>query len=174
MEDLFQEIEKGLSVGLYHMALGLTLCIPDMCAALQSENGQTTGKKYRNWYRENFTDDQNLLSAEDCYSFRCSFLHQGTTQENGSRYARIVFAEPGPMTMHNNVFINKVKKGNELIEERVLNIDIEIFCTIMINSASRWIQKVKDTEVFKRNSEKAFSKYPEGLSPYIVGVPVYS
>ncbi|MFD0768880.1 hypothetical protein ACFQZ1_08130 [Bacillus sp. CGMCC 1.60114] len=160
MEDLFNEIERGLDAGVYHLSLGIALCIPDICAALQSEDGKTSGRKYKEWYN-NYVGNKLMMSADDCYYFRCSFLHQGSTQHEKSNYKRIIFAEPGPNVFHNNV-INDA-----------LNIDVKIFCNDLITSARQWLKVVKNDENFIRNHANSFKRYPNGLPPYIGGVPVY-
>jgi hypothetical protein len=161
MEDLFNEIERGLDAGVYHLSLGIALCIPDICAALQSDDGKTNGKKYKEWYNR-YVGDKIVMTADDCYYFRCSFLHQGSTQHEKSQYGRIIFVEPNPMgVFHNNVL------------EGALNIDVRIFCRDLINSARQWLIDVKDDDIFMRNHENSFKRYPNGLAPYIVGIPVY-
>ncbi|MCA1027804.1 hypothetical protein LCM23_17050 [Cytobacillus kochii] len=161
MEDLFNEIERGLNAKVYHLSLGMALCIPDICAALQSEDGQTSGRKYKDWYSE-YVGDKISMTADDCYYFRCSFLHQGSTRHKNSRYDRVIFIEPNPrVVMHNNIIDN------------VLNIDIEIFCQEIINAACTWLEHIKDDNTFRNNHQHSFRRYPNGLEPFIVGVPVY-
>ncbi|WP_394557828.1 hypothetical protein [Priestia aryabhattai] len=162
MEDLFNEIERGLDAGVYHLALGTALCIPDICAGLQSEDGKTSGRKYKEWYNS-YVGDKIRMSANDCYYFRCSFLHEGSTQHERSNYDRVLFIEPNATTaiLHNNIL------------EGALNIDIRIFCNDLIKSAREWLEDVKDNETYIKNHEKSFKRYPNGIAPYIVGVPVY-
>lgn len=38
----------------------------------------------------------------------------------------------------------------------------------------KWYEKVNNNENFKNNYRKVFKKYPNGISPYIVGIPVYA
>ncbi|MFE6135595.1 hypothetical protein [Bacillus sp. NPDC057893] len=162
MEDLFNEIERGLDAGVYHLSLGMALCIPDICAALQSEDGKANGNKYREWYNR-YVGDKFRMSAADCYYFRCSFLHQGSTQHEKSNYKRIIFVEPNPaFFFHNNVI------------DDVLNIDLVQFCRGLIDSARKWLAEVKEEENFIKNYSKSFKRYSEGMPPYIVGIPVYS
>ena len=52
MEVITQEIERALDAGLYYLALVCTLTLPDICAALESPTGDTSGKsgeKYKKW-----------------------------------------------------------------------------------------------------------------------------
>ena len=163
LEQTFKEIEIAVSNGLYSIALGMTLCIPDICAALESGNGKTEGNKYRKWYRNN-VGEELFLSAEDCYFFRCAFLHQGTTEHEKMTYNKVVFTIPNEhnIVAHNNIFND------------ALNLDIVLFSQTIIKAAREWLIKVQDDENFKRNMNKSFKFYPNGLPPYIVGMPLYA
>lgn len=163
MEELLKEIEKGLEVGLYQTALSMTLCLPDICGALESENGRASGEKYKAWFNEYIEKTKiGRITADDCYYFRCSFLHQYTTEHNKSNYEKIIFLEPNDtISMHNNVL------------EGALNIDINIFCISIIEAVIRWKSLKQETEEYIKNYDKTFKKHPNGISPYIVGIPVY-
>ena len=73
MKTVLSEIEKCVNLGLYQSALGMTLCIPDMCGALESENGYASRERYKKWFERNVNANVGL-SSDDCYFFRCSFL----------------------------------------------------------------------------------------------------
>jgi hypothetical protein len=45
MELLLEQIEKGLNANLYYLSLFVALCIPDICGALEPENGRADGEK---------------------------------------------------------------------------------------------------------------------------------
>lgn len=163
MDDMFNEIMRGLDAGVYQLALNMTLCIPDICAALESENGEASRSKYTAWFDKHMVDT-TMMSSADCYYFRCAFLHQGTTEHEKSRFKKILFIEPtaSPGILHNNIFND------------VLNIDVRLFCVQMIASASKWYSNIKDDPIFKANYERSFRRYPNGLQPYIGGIPVYA
>lgn len=161
MENLLTEIEKCIEHSLYQTAIGMTLAIPDMCGALESENGEASNKKYKTWFQIN-VDEGIGLSAEDCYKFRCSFLHQRSTVHQKSTYIRIVFTDPEfEGTVHNC-------EGN-----KVLNIDLRIFCFSIINAARKWLEKVKNDPNFIKNYKNGFRKNPEGVMRLIGNVNVY-
>lgn len=161
LEQLFNEIEVAVVNGFYTLALGMTLCIPDICAALESPDGKTSGRKYKDWYNR-YIKDAMPLDGDDCYYFRCAFLHQGSTQHDKSKFKQIIFVPPiMPAVFHNNEI------------NGVLNIDLKIFCNELIKGARKWLNENKDTEIFKKNYEKSFRLHPNGLSPYIVGLPVF-
>jgi len=164
MEDILNEIDRGLDARVYQLSLAWALCLPDICGALQSEDGQASKRKYINWYNEYVNQKFNgKLTAEDCYYFRCSFLHQGTTEHEKSNYKKILFVEPHATSglLHNNVL------------EGALNIDVRIFCNNILDSVREWLLEIEGSETYKRNIQKTFRRYPNGIKPYIVGIPVY-
>ena len=55
-----------------------------------------------------------------------------------------------------------------------LNIDVRIFCNDLISGAEKWLEENENTDLYKKNYDKFMRRYPHGLPPYIVGVPVIS
>lgn len=165
MEFQLTEIERALNLGLYYVALQASLALPDICGALQSDNGEASKQKYIAWYNTYAKEPgANSISGDDCYYFRCSCLHQGSTQHPRSSYSRILFLVPtgNGFIFHNNVINN------------ALNIDINIFCRNIIKAVRDWTKKVENDENYKKNYEHLLKVYPNGLRPYIVGCPVIS
>lgn len=163
MRNLLNQIQQGLEANLYYLSLFVALSMPDICGAIESENGEATGQKYENWFNKYVAPKYNdFLSGSDCYKFRCSLLHQGSSQHSKNKYSRVLFVEPSATT---NVFHNNIMND-------ALNIDVRIFCQDIINGVNQWLQEVEDTELFKANYDKFMRRYPNGLKPYIVGVPV--
>ena len=163
MDRLFDEIALAVNGGLYFLGLIATLSIPDMCAGLESADGQTTGPKYIAWFDKWVAVKYGgRVTGQDCYGLRCSLLHQGRAQPHRGLYARAIFVEPGPIgVFHNNVLND------------ALNLDIPTFCHDMIDSARQWLPTVSGTAVFQANLDAFFTRHPQGIAPYIVGVPVY-
>ena len=144
------------------MSLAWSLCLPDICAALESENGQASKKKYVDWYNK-YVGDKLKLTAEDCYYFRCSFLHQGSTEHEKSNYKKILFIEPHATA---SLFYNNTSSDS-------LIIDVRVFCKVIVESIRAWLLEVEDSEFYKQNMTKTFKRYPNGIAPYVSGIPVY-
>ena len=181
MRDVIDQLEKSLNHPVYFVSLFTALAIPDIGGALDSADGVATGERYKGWYerwaRPQFEKAvtsgipeqvrghvklENLLTGEACYRFRCSLLHQGTTQHPKSPYSRIIFVEPGATT---NTFHYNILND-------ALNIDVGSFCREIIAGAREWLDAVEGTERYKANYDKFARRYPKGLPPYIVGLPV--
>jgi hypothetical protein len=143
--------------------------IPDICGAMESSDGRATSTRYAEWFDVNIApnypalpDGSPFFSGADCYRLRCSFLHQGSTQHPKSDYSRVIFTEPASNTFHMNI-VNDA-----------LNIDIRQFCREMADAALTWLPAAEATENFQRNFPKFMQRYPEGLAPYMVGMPLIS
>jgi len=164
MRDFLSQIKKGLDQNLYLLSLFSALAIPDICGAMVSENGEASGDKYKTWFDKYIAPKYNFLNGEDCYYFRCSLLHQGSSQHNKSNYERVLFVEPSTTT---NIFHNNIM-------DNALNIDVKIFCNDLIGGAEKWLEENENTDLYKKNYDKFMRRYPNGLPPYIRGVPVIS
>jgi hypothetical protein len=162
MEDLLGQIQRALQVNLYYAALFPTLALPDICGALESPDGEANKAKYIAWFdtwvAQNYP---GTLTGDDCYYFRCSLLHQGTTHHSKSTYSRVLFLEPSVRGFaHNNILMD------------ALNLDVPTFCADMINGVKAWLPQAQRLPHFQANMSRFISRYPNGLPPYIVGVPV--
>lgn len=181
MRDVIDQLERSLDQPLYFLSLFAALAVPDIAGALESEDGLASGERYKAWYerwarpqfpkmlratlRPEIRDHvtvENPLTGDACYRFRCSLLHQGTTQHPKSSYSRIIFVEPGATsgTFHYNVFND------------ALNIDVGLFCREIAVGAREWLAVSEGTDRFRANYDRFARRYPKGLAPYIVGVPI--
>jgi hypothetical protein len=79
-----------------------------------------------------------------------------------SRFSRIFFLEPGVTSnfFHCNIF------------QDALNLDVREFCNAMLSAAQNWLAGAMGTQLFQTNYAKFLRRYPNGLPPYVVGIPV--
>lgn len=165
MKDFINQIQLALqNPSLYYLTLFASLALPDICGAMSSENGESSKEKYIQWYDQYMAHKCQFFTGEDCYYFRCSLLHQGSSQHQRSEYRRIIFVEPSATT---NIFHCNILND-------ALNLDVSVFCNDLIQSVENWLQVYENTELYKRNYERLIKRYPNGLPPYIGGVPVIS
>lgn len=167
MRIFLEQIRTSLDSNLYYVALFAALAVPDICGAIDSDDGVASKNKYMEWFDKYVapkyrSGNTKYLTGEDCYYFRCSLLHQGSSQHLHSSFSRVLFVEPTATTtvFHCNIMND------------ALNIDVRIFCDDIVAGAYEWLEKVSGTERFERNFNKFMRRYPQGLAPYIVGVPV--
>jgi hypothetical protein len=166
VEDFLDQIEAGANAtNLYYLALIGALAVPDICGGLESPDGQANGKRYAAWFDSHVAPMHGgMLTGQDCYYFRCSFLHQGRTQHPKGSFSRILFVEPHPgrPMFHMNIMND------------ALNIDVRLFCLEMVASARKWLTSVQGTEPYETNLNAFVRRYPQGLPPYFAGPPVIS
>ncbi len=165
MRDLIGQIREALqNPRLYYLTLFASLALPDICGAISSENGEANREKYIDWYNSYVAHTCHFLTGEDCYRFRCSLLHQGSSQHSKSTYTRIIFVEPSATT---NIFHCNVLND-------ALNLDVRIFCSDMVQGVEDWLQQHENTELYQKNYNRFIRRYSNGLRPYFLGVPVIS
>lgn len=166
MRNFLCQIESALEMNLYYVSLLASLAIPDICGAIDSKDGIATREKYAKWFDKYAGQKyKGKFCGEDCYRFRCSFLHQGSSQRSDAKYSRILFIEPSanmPVIAHNNILRD------------ALNIDVRKFCLDIIEGARKWLSEVEQTEQYEKNYSKFMRRYPNGLPRYIGGVPIIS
>ncbi len=163
MKDFLNQVKKALDMNLYYLALFTSLTIPDICGAMDSDDGKAKPARHVDWFNKYVAQKyRGFLTGEDCYYYRCSVLHQGSSQNPKSTYSRILFVEPSATTniLHCNILND------------ALNIDVRIFCNDIISGALLWLKENENTELYKKNYNKFMRRYSNGLSPYIGGVPV--
>lgn len=161
MEDFIEEIRAAIKGQAWLLALAGVLALPDMCAALESNDGCTTGAKYRSWVSRWLGNKYTSLDPADLYQMRCSFLHQGHARSR--TYERIIFTGVDRNVVMNNNTINEA-----------LNLDLPTFCKDIIDGVLKWQETMADNENYEKNIGNLIQWHPTGLAPYIVGVPVLS
>jgi hypothetical protein len=83
----FQEIERCRAAECYWALLHVIVILPDICAALEADNGWATQEKYVDWCRRYCpTCNLGMLTAEDYRDIRNIVLHQGRTLTQKGRY----------------------------------------------------------------------------------------
>jgi hypothetical protein len=168
MEDLLTQIEAGADApGLYFLTLAGALIVPDICGAVDANNGEATRESYRDWfdkwlgpkYRRR---DMVFLDGADCYRFRCSFLHQGRTDHPMSSVTRIAFFEPGSSEV---VFHQTLFNG-------YLFIDVQIFVRDIVMAAREWLGERQGTEPFETNLATCVKRHVGYYEPLSMVGPV--
>ena len=164
MDFLGAQIDEALDAHLYYLAVVCALTMPDICSALESEDGTTTKAKYQSWCDTWLMASYPRLSTADLYSMRCGVVHQGKLGHPDLQYSHILFTLPRPnaVVYHNN------------ITQDALNLDLETFCRDMVDSVHRWYDQAKNAPYVKANLPHIVRLYPKGLPPYFVGVPLIS
>jgi hypothetical protein len=89
----FEDAERCLAASAYWCLLHVTVCLPDVCAALQSRDGEASGLRYEKWCNRYF--GQPCLLGSERYQIRCKVLHQGRARTTKQpRYSNFAFGQP--------------------------------------------------------------------------------
>lgn len=170
MRTLISQTRKAVKSELYYLALMSALAIPDIAGALGAENGRSTRDRFAAWYEKwvhprlaESRGRENPLSGQSCYSFRCSLLHQGRSQRQNDQYSNIMFIEPG----HPNYGLHYC-----LVSGNALLIQLDEFVEEVLRGCELWLESMEGTEPFEENYGLFAKRRPQGLAPYVVGVPV--
>lgn len=166
MKDMLNQMRSANSAGLYYVALFSALAIPDICGSLAAQDGKASGARYKDWFDRWVAPKYSILGSisltgDVCYYYRCSALHQGRATHPQMPYSRIIFLEPNPRyTLHNNILND------------ALNIDLATFCEDVISGCEAWLDSVAADPTVQANMASVMQRYPQGLPPYIAGIPV--
>lgn len=172
MDELVRQIRIALNNQLYYLALYITLTLPDISGALNSDDGIATKERYIDWF-DNYVTPQNadptgnsLLTGEVAYQLRCSLLHQGKMELTNQEYSRIIFSTPEGM-MRSHCIEQQYNNG-----EIVLQLDVVEFCNQVLSGLDQFLKEYGDSEQFQENYKSFIAYYPNGISPYAIGIPL--
>lgn len=170
MNELISQIEKAIDQNLYLIALSSCLTLPDICGAINTRKGMANGQNYRSWYDEYVFPEYSALTSDECYNFRCKFLHQGQTRANKktSYYSHISFAEPRPKGQ-GKVSIN-IKQTIIKGEAGPKSIDVLEFMNAIINGVKKWMTEKSGEEYYEKNMSEAVQRREEGIPGIIAGI----
>jgi len=96
LDEVFQtywgDMEKCRQAKAYWSLLHVTICLPHICVALQSEDGEAKKKMYIAWCDRYFSNP--YLTGSERYRMRCKVLHQGRAKTNQlGRYRAFTFGQ---------------------------------------------------------------------------------
>ena len=134
-EVYWDEMARCRKAGAYWSLLHVTVCLPDICAALQSSNGRTTGSLYRAWC-DRFAPDPFLTSAER-WEMRNRLLHVGSARAKREgpqgRYSGYSFGKPS----------STGQIDHKRVERAVLHLDVGELANEIQEAVLSWIAWLK-------------------------------
>ena len=128
----WQEMERCRANKAYWSLLHVTVCIPDICGALESDNGESTKAGYIAW-SDHYLPDQLLTGAER-YRMRCKVLHQGrASTDQPGRYDGFAFTQPPTIG----------RPCHREIDGKTLVLDVGQLAVETQAGAERWFQALE-------------------------------
>lgn len=158
--NILDEAKKAIDANLWILGLMGILAVPDICVALESEKGETSGKAYKEWWGKYLGSDYRSLDSGDFWQLRCSMVHQGNTRAKS--YDRVIFPAPSPGYFHN------------IIIERVLQIDLPTLWEDVRSAVENWRKGDGDTATTLLHEREMVKWHRGGLPGYFEGVDVLS
>jgi hypothetical protein len=141
----FEDMERCRKAKAYWALLHVTVCLPDICAALETKQGKTDPNLYKRWCDNNIKNP--LLSGVERWDMRCRVLHQGRASlKKPGRYTRFAFGQP-----------SKAGKRDHLrFDAGTLHIDVGALAEEIKGGVKAWIQSLeaKPTSIDAKNVEK--------------------
>jgi hypothetical protein len=129
----WDDMDRCRRAKAYWSLLHVTVCLPDICAALQADDGETTGGKYKDWCKNNL--DGSMLTEDERRDMRNKVLHQGRALTKVSkRYKRFAFGQPA----------SNGKVDHLRVEVETLHLDVGELAKEMQQAVESWIQKLEE------------------------------
>jgi hypothetical protein len=144
---LTESIEKSLETENYYAALAVAFALPDICGKLEFPEKSST-KRFKEWFDkylqskyqdiEGGRDHMIFLNASDCYSLRCSFLHEAnddiTTQSAQKILSKIKFS---------------TEKPHQIKIMDVLCLNVNVFCQDICEGVKSWLVDIDENQEIK-------------------------
>lgn len=165
MEFILKQIEQALEKKIHYLAVVSVLTLPDVCSALEADDGRATPQRYKDWVDKHVSPIYSRLTGQDLYMLRCGVVHQGRLGPRHMQYDLIVFTIEG--AMHNNISQYDGDK-NQL----VLQLDANHFCHDLIKIVRQWYAEKENEPNVKRNLPFVLQLRPKGLPPHFFGMPI--
>jgi hypothetical protein len=125
----FAEMARCEFARCYWALLHVMVCLPDICAALEADDGETNGGRYVDWCNRRLTPDA-LLTGADRWEMRCRLLHQGRGRVRRGQYKRFSFGQPNA---NNDTDHRRVDVGT-----RTLFLDVGLFAGELRAGVQGW------------------------------------
>jgi hypothetical protein len=127
----WDEMQRCRQSGAFWSLLHVTVCVPDICAALESVNGETNKQRYISWCNRHFAEP--MLTGAERYRMRCKVLHQGrATADQPGRYSRYSFGSP---SSQGNI-------DHLRVESSTLHLDVGEMASESQQAARMWIDSL--------------------------------
>lgn len=164
---ILNDILGCLNARLYYPGLVVALTVPDICSALALGKNEHVKQIHYVSFVDKYTKSDRLgVSGMKCYQLRGGVIHRGNAA--GHQYidaTHVIFTIPEAKGF---LHAFSVKSG----EKTAFMLDLLLFCGEMMSAAKRWHEDHETDHKVIENMKNLLSLRPNGVSPFVSGLPV--
>lgn len=134
----FDEMKRCIDGKCYWALLHIVLVLPDVCAAMETDNGDAATPKYLNWCKRYLADKK--IKAEDWYRMRCVILHQGRTLDKKCKYSAFSFSQPN----EDGSIVHRCVKEDP--QGKILELDVGKMADEVCAAINKWFDYIEKNE----------------------------
>lgn len=167
LESILGDVQRCIDAGVFYPALAVALTLPEICLALTMTKDQFVKERHYAAFIDGYTSANKLgVDGLRCYRLRGGVIHRGHAAGHPFFGAtHVTFTIPGPgVSIHN---------GTHRTREKVaVMLDLVAFCSEMEAGVRKWYAEHASNPTVIANVPAILSLRPDGVHPFIGGVPV--
>lgn len=109
LQTYWTEMDKCALHDCYLALLHLVVIFPDICGALESEDGEAEASRYQDWCARYLPREP---TPQERWAIRCALLHQGRTRAAKGRYTTYSFVRPPNHVVLHHVVVSDAAGSN--------------------------------------------------------------
>ena len=171
---ILKEIQSALEAELYYAAVSISLSLPDICSALEIQYGHSrfskVERRYTAWCNQYLESKFSSLKAADIWALRGGLIHNAMLSKHPkNERGRILLMPPNPqqIVIHEMEVCDGAPEG-----EHGVQVYLPFFCENMIAAVTEWWEAKRQDPLVQRNLPDLVRYRPDGLAPFMVGLPV--
>jgi hypothetical protein len=178
MEPILEEIRATFDCGIWFPTISSVLMLPDACGAVDSWGTSKHPRvRYAEWYDAwvlpHFTPQAPAtFDGATVYIVRNAMIHEHTGFTRGKHgFDRVLFMPPNKSEI--SMKFSLMRNIGDT-SDTIFQVSLELFMNAVEMGVRNWLAEVRaDTDAARRNAiDKLIQFRPDGLDPYITGLPL--
>ncbi|WP_145977052.1 hypothetical protein [Leisingera aquaemixtae] len=157
------EIKAASRSPFAQLAVSAALTLPDLCVSLSDprDDHRDRGRRYKKWCEDNLSTAFPHLTPEDIWSLRCGVSHSGRFGDPTDSFGRYILVLSDADTTF----------SDGRLEDAYVE-TVSVFCDKFCEAVEEWLAACSSDQVVIQNLERLVKVRPQGLLPYVFGMPV--
>ena len=162
---LGKDIKESMVAGNYLLVLISILTIPDICASIDSGNGETTEQTYKKWLDEYtcYKANSRLFNNLIVYKQRCKLLHNGRFLNSEIDQKLVDFDVYFSLPSNIKITSTNASVPITVNNKKFLQVDLEDFVGNILQGFNLWKKKVSNTKEYSDYMNDAVKYGPPDL-----------